>query len=168
MFDSMFYSFVQIVEKVIKLMINFSHQCLTFMGINIVIKIDITMITRIGFWMVIAGVRDPEVTFVGVLRHRQVGFMFPVRMCVLHPIVRSVFDAVHVVVLINMLRMVLTIVAIGVIVSHMMSSLRFDVVIFAVFLSREVAIIVKMRLMILQVPVALLEVGIRVMLITVH
>ena len=135
MFDSMFYSFVQIVEEVIKLMINFSHQCLTFMGINIVIKIDITMITRIGFWMVIAGVRDPEVTFVGVLRHGQVSFMFPVRMCVLHPIVRSVLDAMHVVVLVNMLRMVLTIVAIGVIVAHMMSSLRFNIVILTVFLS---------------------------------
>ena len=168
MFDSMFYSFVQIVEEVIKLMINFSHQCLTFMGINIVIKIDITMITSIGFWMVIAGVRDPEVTFVGVLRHGQVSFMFPVRMCVLHPIVRSVLDAMHVVVLVNMLRVVLAIVAIGVIVTHMMSSLRFNIVIFAMLFSREVAIVVKMRFVILQVPVALLEVGIRVMLITVH
>ena len=89
-------------------------------------------------------------------------------MCVLHPIVRSVFDAVHIVVLINMLRMMLAIVAIGVIVTHVMSSLRLNIVIFTMLLSREVAIVVKMRLMIFQVPVSLLEVGIRVMLITVH
>ena len=69
MFDSMFYSFVQIVEQVIKLMIDFSHQCLTFMGVYIVIKIDIAMISSISFFVVITWVRDPEVAFVGVLRH---------------------------------------------------------------------------------------------------
>ena len=74
----------------------------------------------------------------------------------------------HVVVLINMLRMMLAIVAIGVIVTHVMSSLWLNIVIFTMLLSREVAIVVKMRFVILQVPVALLKVGIRVMLITVH
>ena len=71
-------------------------------------------------------------------------------------------------VLINVLRMMLTIVKIRVVVSHVMSSLRLNVVILTVLFRREVAVVVKMRLVIFQVPVALFKVGIRVMLIAVH
>ena len=168
MLDSMYCSFVQITEKVVKLMIDFSHQCLTFVGVNIMIKIDIAVITAINLLVVITGMRYPEVAFVGVFRHWQVSLMLPVRMCVLNPIVWSVLDSMHVVVFINMLRMMLTIITIRVVVSHVMSSLWLNVVIFTVFLSREVAIVVKMRLVVLQVPVTLLKMGIRVMFITVH
>ena len=168
MLNSIFSLFVQIAEQVIKLMIDFSHHCLTAMGVNIMIKIDIAVVCGVNLFMVIARVRDPKVAFVRVLRHRQVRFMLPVRVCVLHPIVWSVLDAMHVVVLINVLRMMLTIVKIRVVVSHVMSSLGLNVVILTVLFRREVAVVVKMRLVIFQVPVALFKVGIRVMLITVH
>ena len=156
----------QIVEKVVKLRFDCFHHCCTAVYVDIVIIINTIAIMLIT--LVIAGMLDFKVSAIGVFRHGQVLIMHVVSVCVVHPIVGSVLDAMRVVVLINMLRMVLAIVTVGVIMAKVMVSLRLNIVVLTVLLSGEVTLVAKMRLVILQVPVTLLEVGIRVMLITVH
>ena len=104
-----------------------------------------------------------------MLRHVSVLVVMPVySMVLVLPVVWHVLNAMMIVVVVNVLRVVLPLVSVRVVVSHVVVALRFHIVILSVLFTSEVTLIADVRHMILQVPVALREVSIWVMLIAVH
>ena len=99
-----------------------------------------------------------EVALIRVLRDVMVFVMVHiVGSRVVLPVIWVMFNAMRVVVLINMLGMVFPLISIGVVMTHSVSALRFNVVIFTVLFACEVTFVTKMRLVIFQVPVTLVE-----------
>ena len=86
--------------------------------------------------------------------------VLPVSLVLMSPVVWLEFDAVRVMMLIEVLRAVLPVILQRVVVAEMMVTFRLDIVVLTVFLSSEVSVIVKMRNMILQIPVTLLKMSI--------
>jgi len=104
-----------------------------------------------------------------VLRHVSVLVVVPVHSVVLVlPVVWHVLDPVMIMMVVHMLRVVLPLVSVRIVVSHVVVALRLHIVILTVLFTGEVALVTDVRHVILQVPVALREVGIWVMLVTVH
>jgi len=99
-----------------------------------------------------------------VISHRMIFIMVsPVGLMLVMPVIWTMFNAMSIVVLVNMLRMVLTVVDIRVIVAKMLITLRLNIVVLTVLFACEVSFVTKMRDMILQIPVALFKVSIGVM-----
>ena len=86
--------------------------------------------------------------------------VLPVSLVLMSPVVWLEFDAMRVMMLIEVLRAVLPVILQRVVVAEMMVTLRLDIVVLTVFLSSEVSVVVKMRNMILQIPVTLLKMSI--------
>merc|ERR550532_865143 len=86
--------------------------------------------------------------------------VLPVSLVLMSPVVWLEFDAVRVMMLIEVLRAVLPVILQRVVVAEMMVTLGLDIVVLTVFLSSEVSVVVKMRNMILQIPVTLLKMSI--------
>ena len=86
--------------------------------------------------------------------------VLPVSLVLMSPVIWLEFDAVRVMMLIEVLRAVLPVILQRVVVAEMMVTFRLDIVVLTVFLSSEVSVIVKMRNMILQIPVTLLKMSI--------
>ena len=124
MLNSMNCAMFQIMEKVVKLMFNLMHNCCTTMEVNIMLIIS-TLIMPVVVEISISMVTNFKAATVGVIRCMLVLIVVHiVCMCVVKPVIGSVFDTVRIVVFINVLRIVLTIVTIGVIVAEMMIFLR--------------------------------------------
>ena len=79
------------------------------------------------------------------------------------PVIWTVLNSMSIVMLVHVLRVMLTIVTIRVVVAEVMVTLWFNVMVFTVFFTSEMALVAQMRHMVLQVPVSLLEVSIWVM-----
>lgn len=89
-----------------------------------------------------------------------------VGLMVLNPVVWHVLHTVAIKVLIEMLGEALGLVTMRVVVFSVMSALWLDIMVLAVLLAAEVALVVEVRHVILQIPVALLKVSFRVVLLT--
>ena len=68
--------------------------------------------------------------------------MTPNSIVLLFPIIRAMLNSMNIVMLINMLWVVLTIIIIGVVVTHVMGSLRLNVMVLSVLFSREVSFVI--------------------------
>ena len=66
----------------------------------------------------------------------------PYSIVLLFPIIRAMLNSMNIVMLISMLWVVLTIIIIGVVVTHVMGSLRLYVVVLSVLFSREVSFVI--------------------------
>ena len=84
------------------------------------------------------------------------------------PVIGTMLDAVDIVVLIHMLRVMLARVFIRVVVTHVMGALRLHIVVLTVLLAPEVTLISNVRLVVAQVPISLFEVSRRVVLFAMH
>ena len=157
MLNSMKRPVLHFMEKLVKLVLDLIHQMMTVMIVDVVIVVMIMVLVMKG-----------EVSIIGVVGDVVVDFRTPNGMMVTLPVIRAMLNAMNVVVSINMLRVVLTRIFIGIVVAHMMSSLRLNIVVLTMFFSSEVTFVIKMRLMVLDVPVSLFEVSERMMLLTMH
>ena len=169
MLDTVDRRVLQVVEELVELMLDRCHHARALVLLNIV-HVAIALVRVVLIVVHIGDVMDVEVeiALVRVLRSVRVLVMVPVvSLTIGVPVVRTMLNSMRVVVLINMLWMVLTIVTVRVIVTKVMVSLWLHIVVFAVVLSREVTLVVEVRYMVLELPVALLEMGIRVMLVAV-
>lgn len=169
MLDTVDRRVLQVVEELVELMLDRCHHARAFVLLNIV-HVANALVWVVLIVVHIADVMDVEVevTLVGVLRSVRVHVMVPVvGLAINMPVVRTMLDSMSIMVFIDMLWIVLTIVAVRVIVTKVMVSLWLHIVVFAVVLSREVTLVVEVRYMVLELPVALLEMGIRVMLVAV-
>ena len=173
-FNSMLSLVLHLVEKLIVLVLDVALKTLTIMILNIVhigvseivssVLIFVTMFV-IRVTMIEAKLK---VTVIGVLGDVMVLVMVHiVSPGVMLPVVGEVLNTVTVVVLVHMLRVVFTLILLRVVVAHMVSALRFDVVVFTMLFASKVTLITEMRLMVLQIPVALAEVSMVVLLDTV-
>ena len=161
---------LQVVEELVELMLDSCHHARTLVLINIVHGITVMVRVVLIVVQTTADMVDVEfeVTLVRVLRSVRVLVMVPVvGLTIDVPVVRTMLDSMCVVVLIDMLWMVFTIVKVRVIVTKVMVSLWLHIVVLTMVLSREVTLVVEMRYMVFELPVALLEVGIGVMLVAV-
>lgn len=161
---------LQVVEELVELMLYSCHHARTLVLINIVHGVTVMVRVVLIVVQTTADMVDVEfkVTLVRVLRSVRVLVMVPVvGLAINVPVVRSMLDSMCVVVLIDMLWMVFTIVKVRVIVTKVMISLWLHIVVLTMVLSREVTLIVEMRYMVFELPVALLEVCIGVMLVAV-
>ena len=117
--------------------------------------------------MTISIALELEVSTIRVLRNVHVCIMvYPMRPRVMLPIVWHMLYSVVIVMVINMLGIMFTLISIAVIVSHVVVTLWFHIMVLTVLLSCEVALFTDVGYMVLQVPVALAEMSIRMMLIT--
>ena len=82
------------------------------------------------------------------------------------PVIWSMFNSMRIVVLVHMLWVVLTLIPVRIVVAKVMITLWLNIVVLSVFFAREMTMIVEMWHMVLQVPIALLEVSLWVVLET--
>ena len=161
---------LQVVEELVELMLDSCHHARTLVLINIVHGVTVMVRVVLIVVQTTADMVDVEfkVTLVRMLGPVRVLVMVPVvGLTIDMPVVRTMLDTMCVVVLIDMLWMVFTIVKVRVIVTKVMVSLWLHIVVLTMVLSREVTLVVEMRYMVFELPVALLEVGIGVMLVAV-
>lgn len=108
-----------------------------------------------------------EVAFVGVIGSVLVlVLMGIVHSTVVLPVIWVVFDAVDIVVLVDMLGVVFALILDAIVVTHMVSLLRLHIVVLTMLLASEVTLVLKVGLMIVQVPVSLVEVSLGVVFLT--
>ena len=168
--DAMLSPVLQILEQLVKRMLDRRHHANTLMLVHVMVKSTsncIGVVSGRGHIMMIGHMMsDIEVTPVDVVRSVQVSIVvhivgFPVGM----PVIGTVLDSMGVVMLIHMLWVVLTIVTVRVVVAEVMVALWLDVMILSMLFASEMSLVVKMRNMVLQLPIALLEMSIWVMFV---
>lgn len=160
-----------LVEKLVELMLHIVHQPLAIVLINIV-AIGVTSMNTMIVSVIVSEVlfasmmtQEFEVTHIRVLGDVTVFIVVHiVGSRVVLPVIWVMFNAMSIVVLVNMLGMVLPLVSIGVVMAHSVSALRLNVMIFTVLLTGKVTFVTEMRLVIFQVPVTLVEMCVRVAL----
>ena len=174
--NTVFSALLELMEQLVVLMLDIVHKAGATVIINIMavgvssIATIVGVVSVVLIDMAVKMMTELEVTtVVGVLRHVSVLVMVgPVGHSVVFPVIRVVLNAMSVVVLVNMLRVVLTIVHVGVVVTHVVGALWLNIVVSAVLFACEVTLIMEVRHMILQVPVALREVSIGMVLVAGH
>ena len=154
---------LKLMEKLVIFVLDLSSKSVAIMVDNVVIVIFSMFIMRLS-----VALSERVITHVRVTRSVTIGIGMPDRVVVAHPVVRVGLNTIDTVMLIDVLRVVLAIISVRVVVSHMMSALRLNIVVLTVLLAKEVALVVKVRHVIAQVPVALREVRRRVVLLSVH
>ncbi len=166
------------VEQFIELVFHVALQGLASMILNIVgvgvscvptvaVGVGITM-SSVLISVSVAKVADLEVASIGVLGHVLVLIMvYIVSPGIMFPVVWAMLNTMSVMVLIHVLRVMITLILLVVVVAHVVGALRLDIVVLTVLLASEVTFITNVRLMVLQVPVALLKVSARVLFNTV-
>ena len=159
------------MEEFVKLVLDRLHHARARVPVHImVIAVTIMCMVRLAMPaadVVIRNMRKLEVTPVRVLGPVRVHVVVPVvGFPFMMPIIGSVLDSVGVVMLIHMLGVMLTIVKVRVIVAKVMVTFWFDVMVLTVLFSSEMSLVVKMRYMVLQLPITLLEVSIWVVFVT--
>lgn len=175
MLDSMNSRVLQIMEELVKLVLDRLHHTRALVLLYIVVVATGTLIWVVRqkvmatTHVVVSDMLKLKVTFIRVLRSVRVNVVMPeVGLPIRMPVIRAVFDSMGVVVLIYMLWVMLSIVKVRVIVAKVMVTFWFDIMVLAVLFPSEMSFIVKMRYMVLQLPIALLEVSIRVVLVAMH
>ena len=171
MLDAMHCPVLQILEKLVKRVLNGCHHANTPVLVYVVVVAASNLIGVVhgGNKVMICHMRNVEATLVSVLRSVQVCVVVHVvGHSVSVPVVGSVFDSMGVVVLVNMLWVMLTIVKVRVVVAEVMVTLWLDVMVLSMLFSSEMSLIVKMRNMVLQLPIALLEMSIWVMFVAMN
>mmetsp|Transcript_6506 Transcript_6506/g.7776 ORF Transcript_6506/g.7776 Transcript_6506/m.7776 type:complete len:665 (-) Transcript_6506:391-2385(-) len=163
MLDTVSSLVLKLVEKFVVLVLDLSHESVTVVVLHVVGVVLTVLVVRLA--VVLAKV---EVTLEGVVGRIVVGVLVPDGVVVALPVVRAMLNAMHVVVLVNVLGVVLALILLIVVVAHMLGALRLDVVVLAVLLASKVALVSEVRLVVTQVPVALLKVGSWVVLLAVH
>jgi hypothetical protein len=134
--------------------------------VTVLVNVVSEVLTDVMIVMVISKL---EVTLVGVLGHALVLVVVRVMgVGVVSPVIGMVLDAVSVVVLVYVLGVVLTVVLVRVVVAKMLVTLSLHVVVLSVLLASEMTLILEMRDMIFQIPVALVKVSVGVMLVAVE
>ncbi len=173
-FNSMSGLALHLVEKLIELVLNVALKTLTIMILNIVhigvseVVSSISILVKVLFISVATINAKLEVSPIGVLGNMTVFVMVHiVSSGVMLPVVGEVLDTVTVVVLVHMLGVVVALIFLVVVVAHMVGALGFDVMVFAMFLASKVTLITEVRLMVLQIPVALAKMSVGVLLDTV-
>ena len=153
------------MEQLIILVLSVVHQTCALVKVNIVAIVVRQFSNQTGVFAMVT--TQFKVTLVTVFRHVTISVMvLVVCMMFVSPVVGAVLNAMMIVMIVNMLRVVLTIIIVRVIVAEVVVSLWLDVVILTKLFACKVSMIVKVRDMILQVPVALLEVSFRVMFVS--
>ena len=108
-----------------------------------------------------------KVTHIRVLRPITISVMMAiVGFVLMFPVIWSMFNSMRIVVLVHMLWVVLTLIPVRIVVAKVMITLWLNIVVLSVFFAREMTMIVEMWHMVLQVPIALLEVSLWVVLET--
>lgn len=108
-----------------------------------------------------------KVTHIGVLRPITISVMMAiVGFVLMFPVIWSMFNSMRIVVLVHMLWVVLTLIPVRIVVAKVMITLWLNIVVLSVLFAREMTMIVEMWHMVLQVPIALLEVSLWVVLET--
>jgi hypothetical protein len=156
-----------IVEQLIVFVLHCALKILTIMILHImsVVFSMVIMSSQRSVMVESSGVAKLKIALIGVLWHVTVFIMVHiVSSRVMLPVIRRVLNSMSVMVLIHMLGVMVTLILIRVIVTHVVSALWLDVVILAVLLTREVSFVAKMGLMVLQIPVTLGKVRVRVLL----
>ena len=162
--DSMECPVLHLVEKLVELMLHVVHQPLAIVLINIV-TIGVSSVNTMVVGIIVSEVlfssvvtQEFKVALIRMLWDVAVFVMVHiVGSRVVLPVIWVMFNAVSIVVFINMLGMVLPLVSIRVVVAHSVGAFRLNVVILTVLLACEVTFVAEMRLVIFQVPVTLVE-----------
>lgn len=147
-----------IMEELVELMLHLVHHTGALVEVNVMVEVGIVKRMEITTKLKVSLITVFGCVTVGVV-------MLVVCMMFVSPVVGTMLDSVMIVVVVSMLGMMLAVISVRVVVAHVTISLRLNIMVLAMLFSSEVTMIVKMRLMILQVPVALLEVSIGVMLV---
>lgn len=154
---------LKLMEKLVIFVLDLSSEGVTVMVDNVVIVIFTMFIMRFS-----VALSERVITHVRVTRSVTIGIGMPDGVVVAHPVIRVGLNTIDTVMLINVLRVVLAIIFVRIVVSHVMGALRLNVMVLTVLLTKEVALVVKVRHVIAQVPVTLREVCRRVVLLSVH
>ncbi len=174
-FNSVSRRVLNIVPKVIVRVLDDALKNITIMILNIA-HIGVSVVVSFGGPVLqkMINISDAimkaelEVTSIGVLGNVTVRVMVHiVSHGVMLPVVGEVLNTVTVVVLVHMLGVVITLILLRVVVAHVVCALRFDVMVLTMLLASKVTLITKVRLMVLQIPVALAEMSVGVLLDTV-
>ena len=152
MLNTMQCSMLQVVEKLVELVLHLGHETMAIMVRHIVIIVNISVhVEGVAIKIVVRG-------------RVMVDIRVEISVVIGLPIVGELLNTVLIVVCSKMLRVVLTLVLIRVVVTHVMSTLRLNVVILTVLFSLVVTMGTDIGLMSWQVPIAHVEVGTWVML----
>ena len=167
MLDAMHCLVLQILEELVKRVLDGRHHTNTSVLVHVVVVAASNLIGVVhGNKVMISHMRNVEATLVSVFRSVHICvFVHVVGHSVSVPVIGTVFDSMGVVMLIHMLWVMLTIVTVRVVVAEVMVTLWLDVMVLSMFFSSEMSLIVKMRNMVLQLPIALLEMSIWVMFV---
>ena len=165
--DAMHCLVLQILEELVKRVLDGRHHANTSVLVHIVVVAASNLIGIVNRNKVmISHMRNVEATLVSVLRSVHVCVVVHVvGHSVSAPVIGTVFNSMGVVMLVHMLWVMLTIVSVRVVVAEVMVTLWLNVMVLSMLFSCEMSLIVKMRNMVLQLPIALLEMSIWVMFI---
>ena len=83
------------------------------------------------------------------------------------PVIWTVLDAMGVMVLVDVLGVMLTVITVRVVVAKVVIALGLNIVVFTVLLTSEMTLVTNVRHVVLQVPVSLLKVSVRVVFVSV-
>ena len=144
---------LKLMEKFVILVLDLGSKSVAIMIDNVMIVIFSVLIMRLT-----VALCERVITHVGVTGSVAIGIGVPDSVVIAAPVIGTDLDAVHIVVLIHMLWVVLPVVLVRVVVAHVVGQSRLNIVVRTVFLASEVALIVEVRLVVAQVPVALNEV----------
>ena len=121
-----------LVEQLVKLVLNLAHKSMAIMILNIMVVVVVMMVF----------VMKCEVSIIRVVRNMVINFWAPDSVMITFPVIRAMLNTMNIMVSVNMLRIVLTRIFICVIVTHVMSTLWLHIVVLAMLLPSEMAIIV--------------------------
>ena len=167
MLDAMHSLVLQILEELVKRMLDGRHHANTAVLVHVVVVAASNLIGVVnGNKVMISHMRNVEAALVSVLRSViECVVMHVVGHSVSAPVIGTVFDSMGVVMLVHMLWVMLTIVTVRVVVAEVMVTLWLDVMVLSMLFSSEMSQVVKMRNMVLKLPIALLEMSIWVMFV---
>ena len=123
---------LHLVEQLVKLVLNLAHKSMAIMILNIMVVVVVMMVF----------VMKCEVSIIRVVRNMVINFWAPDSVMITFPVIRAMLDAMNIMVSVNMLRIVLTRIFICVVVTHVMSTLWLNIMVLAMLLPSEMAIIV--------------------------
>ena len=161
---------LQIFEQLVKGMLDRRHHANTRVLVHIVVVAAGNLIGFVHRSKLMIGhvMRNLEVALVDVIRSVHVCIMvYIVGRSGRMPVIGAMLDSMGVVMLVDMLWVVLTIVKVRVVVAEVMVTLWLDVMVLSMLFSSEMSMVVKMRDMVLQIPIALLEMSIWVVFVAV-
>ena len=159
---------LQIFEQLVKGMLDRRHHANTRVLVHIVVVAAGNLVGFVHWSKLMIGhvMRNLEVALVDVIRSVHVCIMvYIVGRSGRMPVIGAMLDSMGVVMLVDMLWVVLTIVKVRVVVAEVMVTLWLDVMVLSMLFSSEMSLVVKMRNMVLKLPIALLEMSIWVMFV---